>query len=50
MGADKYEKQRRQKIGRYVRFFHWMMSGVAWRSLSPVARCVYQQMAARYTG
>lgn len=50
MGADKHEKQRKAKGSRYVQLFHFMLNCPAWRSLSPVARAVYVQIASRYMG
>ena len=50
MGADKHEKRRKEKAPRHVRLYHWMLNTPAWRSLSPVARSLYVQLAARYAG
>ena len=50
MGADKHERTRKEKQARYLRLFHWMMASPAWNSLSPIARAVYIQLAARYMG
>lgn len=50
MGADKHERKRKQAQLRHVRLYHWMMRCPAWQSLSPVARCLYLEMAARYAG
>jgi hypothetical protein len=36
--------------GRYVALTHWMMRTEAWRSLDPVARCAYVELASRYAG
>ncbi len=43
-------KDAQRKAARYLRLFHWMMASPAWNSLSPIARAVYIQLAARYMG
>jgi hypothetical protein len=48
--GDKHEKRRKEKAPRHVRLYHWMLNSPAWRSLSPVARSVYIQLASRYAG
>ena len=50
MGSDKHEKQRKHKVARHVRLYHHMLDSGAWRSLCPVARSIYVQLASRYMG
>jgi hypothetical protein len=38
------------KESRHVRLYHWVMNSEAWRSLSPNARALYVEIAARYHG
>lgn len=38
------------KAPRHVRLYHWMLGSAAWQSLSPNARAVYVEIAARYAG
>lgn len=33
---------------RHIRLHHWLMKTQAWRSLDPVARCAYIELASRY--
>jgi hypothetical protein len=35
---------------RYVRLPHWMLNSPAWRSLSPIARCVLIELLSIYNG
>lgn len=35
---------------RHVRLYHWLMATAAWRSLDPVARAAYVDLAALYNG
>lgn len=35
---------------RHVRLYHWLMATAAWRSLDPVARTAYVELAALYNG
>jgi hypothetical protein len=36
--------------GRYVRLWHYMLGSAAWKSLSPTAKALYVELAARYAG
>jgi hypothetical protein len=40
----------KQKESRHVRLYHWFLKSEAWRSLSPNARALYIEVAARYHG
>lgn len=35
---------------RHVRLYHWLMQSEAWRTLSPVAKALYLELAYRYNG
>jgi hypothetical protein len=50
MGADSHERRKKQKVPRHIRLYHWMLNSPAWQSLSPIARCLYIEMASRYAG
>jgi hypothetical protein len=43
-------KGRNQAVGAHVRFYWWEIHSPAFRSLSPVARCVLLELKALYTG
>lgn len=43
-------KRPNEKEPRHVRLYHWFMKTEAWRDLSPVQRCAYIELAARYGG
>lgn len=38
------------KEARHVRLYRWLTNSAAWRSLSPVERCVYLEIAKRFDG
>ena len=40
----------RSKQQRFVKLFHWMLRGKAWRDLDPVARSIYIELTFRYNG
>jgi hypothetical protein len=40
----------RSTTERYVGLPHWMLNSPAWRSLSPVARCVLIELLSIYNG
>lgn len=43
-------KGRSKGDARHVRLYHAMMKSPAWRTLDPVARCAYVEIASRYGG
>ena len=43
-------KGRSKREARHLRLYGWLTDTVAWQSLDCVARCVYCQVATRYTG
>jgi hypothetical protein len=43
-------KRSQEKSPRHVRLYHWFLRCEAWRSLSPNARALYVEIAARYNG
>lgn len=46
----RYHKRGKSGGERHVRLPHFMLNSLAWRSLSPVARCVYVEASAFYRG
>ncbi len=46
----RHDKTGRSTTERFVRLPHYMLRSQAWRSLSPVARCVLMELAAIYNG
>lgn len=44
------DKTGRTKNARHVRIYHVMLRSEAWKSLSPVARVIYIEIASRYRG
>ena len=48
--SGKYKNHRRDRAERFVALRHWMLKSPAWRSLSPVERSLYVELAARYNG
>ena len=43
-------KKKPEKDARHVRLYHWLLRSPAWRSLTPNARAIYLELAARYAG
>ena len=43
-------KRNKEKTPRHVRLYHWLLRSEAWQSLSPNARALYIEIAARYNG
>lgn len=43
-------KAKKEHVSRYVRLEHWLMRTDAWKSLDPVARAAYVELASRYAG
>jgi hypothetical protein len=43
-------KRNKEKAPRHVRLYHWLLRSEAWQSLSPNARALYIEIAARYNG
>lgn len=43
-------KGRASDGGKYTRLYRWMTHSPAWRSLKPVERCVYFELAERFNG
>ncbi len=46
----RHNSKGRSTTERFVALPHWMLRSPAWRSLSPVARCVFIELAAIYNG
>jgi hypothetical protein len=46
----RHNSKGRSTTERFVALPHWMLRSPAWRSLAPVARCVFVELAAIYNG
>ena len=47
---SKMKTKRRERGGKFVKLDEWLMKTEAWRSLDPVARCIFIEMARLYNG